>query len=90
MPQPGESLGGYSLLELLKAGRGVAVYKAVDKVSDALVAVKALFGEALEDPAAVSAFELEGRAMTQIAHRNVCPAGTGARPKGSASSFRSG
>ncbi len=71
MPQPGESLGRFLLMETVKAGEGVAVFKAMDKMSNSLCAIKALFGKALQDSMRVSAFEREGRTMAQISHPNV-------------------
>lgn len=72
MPQPGDSLLGHiQILETLKAGAGIAVFKAIDKKSNNLCAVKALFGNALLDPLRAAAFDREGRTMSRISHPNV-------------------
>jgi len=84
MPQPGEALGRFLILEIVKAGDSVAVCKAVDRTSNALYAVKALFGKGALDPQTIADFEREGEIMATIKHPNVM----GCRERGSSSGVR--
>ncbi len=71
MPQPGESLGRFLVLEISKAGPSTAVYRAVDKSTNGVFAIKALFGAGASDPKMAASFEREGELMSLIKHPNV-------------------
>ena len=59
------------LAELGRGGMGV-VYKAKDKITDEIVALKVLKPEIVNDPTRIERFKNELRLARKITHKNVC------------------
>ena len=57
--------------ELGRGGMGI-VYKARDKVTDEIIALKVLRPEIAQDPALIERFKNEVRLSKKITHKNVC------------------
>src|SRR5688572_29732414 len=68
----GARLGPYEILSALGAGGMGEVYKARDTRLDRLVAVKVLPDALAADPQFRARFDLEARAISQLAHPNIC------------------
>jgi Protein kinase domain len=68
----GARLGPYEIVGALGAGGMGEVYKARDTRLDRLVAVKVLPEMLAADPQFRARFELEARAISQLAHPNIC------------------
>jgi eukaryotic-like serine/threonine-protein kinase len=68
----GARLGPYEILGALGAGGMGEVYRARDTRLDRIVAVKVLSEELAADPQFRARFELEARAISQLAHPNIC------------------
>jgi serine/threonine-protein kinase len=69
---PGARLGPYEVLTATGAGGMGEVYKARDTRLDRIVAVKVLSEQLATDPQFRARFELEARAISQLAHPNIC------------------
>jgi eukaryotic-like serine/threonine-protein kinase len=67
----GARLGPYEVLAPLGAGGMGEVYRALDRRLDREVAVKVLPERLSEDPAALSRFEREAKALAALSHPNV-------------------
>jgi serine/threonine-protein kinase len=73
MPLPaGARLGPYEIVGTLGAGGMGEVYKARDTRLDRIVAVKVLSEQLAADPHFRARFDLEARAISQLAHPNIC------------------
>ncbi len=68
----GTRLGPYEILAPLGAGGMGEVYKAKDTRLDRTVAVKVLPSDLAADPALRARFEREARAISALAHPNIC------------------
>ena len=68
----GDRLGPYEILEPLGAGGMGEVYRARDTRLDRTVAVKVLPSDLAADPALRARLEREGRAISALAHPNIC------------------
>jgi serine/threonine protein kinase len=68
---PGSRLGPYEILAPIGAGGMGEVYRAKDPRLDREVAVKVLPERFAEDPAALSRFEREAKALAALSHPNV-------------------
>ncbi len=68
----GTRLGPYEILEPLGAGGMGEVYRAKDTRLDRTVAVKVLPGELAADSHLKARFEREARAISALAHPNIC------------------
>ena len=67
----GQTVGNFAIIEVLGQGGMGVVYKARDKKLDRLVAVKALPGHLLADPAAQQRFRREARVLAALNHSHV-------------------
>ena len=70
--EAGIRLGPYEILEPLGAGGMGEVYRAKDTRLDRTVAVKVLPSDVAADPALKARFEREPRAISALAHPNIC------------------
>jgi len=68
----GESIGPYSILELVGAGGMGEVYKAYDQRLQRNVAIKFLSHRFAADAASFQRFEREARAASSLSHPNIC------------------
>jgi serine/threonine-protein kinase len=68
----GARLGPYEILSAIGAGGMGEVYKARDTRLDRTVAVKVLPAALAADPQFRARFDLEARAISQLAHPNIC------------------
>ncbi len=68
----GTRLGPYEILEPLGAGGMGEVYRARDTRLDRTVAVKVLPHDLAADPQLKARFEREARAISALAHPNIC------------------
>ncbi len=68
----GTRLGPYEILEPLGAGGMGEVYKAKDTRLDRTVAIKVLPAGLAADPQLKARFEREARAISALAHPNIC------------------
>ncbi len=68
----GTRLGPYEILEPLGAGGMGEVYRAKDTRLDRTVAVKVLPSDLAADPQLRARFEREARAISALAHPNIC------------------
>ncbi len=68
----GTRLGPYEILEPLGAGGMGEVYRAKDTRLDRTVAIKVLPSETAADPQLKARFEREARAISALAHPNIC------------------
>jgi molecular chaperone DnaK len=71
VPQVGESIGNYKLVDLLGQGGMGRVYLAEHAVLGRRVALKMLRRRFSENPQAVERFQSEARAVNQIRHENI-------------------
>ena len=69
---PGERLGPYEVLGPIGAGGMGEVYRARDTRLDRTVALKVLPAELAADPHLKARFEREARAISALAHPNIC------------------
>ena len=69
---PGEHLGPYEVLGPIGAGGMGEVYRARDTRLDRTVALKVLPTELAADPQLRARFEREARAISTLAHPNIC------------------
>jgi Tol biopolymer transport system component len=69
---PGERLGPYEVLGPIGAGGMGEVYRARDTRLDRTVALKVLPSELAADPKLKARFEREARAISALAHPNIC------------------
>ena len=69
---PSTRLGPYELLAPIGAGGMGEVYKARDTRLDRTVAIKVLPGALATDPELRDRFDREARAISQLAHANIC------------------
>lgn len=70
--QPGEVLGGrYEILQLLGEGGMGAVYKAMDRELDRLIALKLIRPELAANPSILARFKQELLLAHQVTHKNV-------------------
>ena len=73
MPLPaGARLGPYEILAAIGAGGMGEVYRARDTRLDRTVAIKVLPEQLAGDPQFRARFDLEARAISQLAHPNIC------------------
>ena len=68
----GTRLGPYEILAPLGAGGMGEVYRAKDTRLDRTVEVKVLPGDLAADPHLRARFEREARAISALAHPNIC------------------
>ena len=68
----GTRLGPYEILEPLGAGGMGEVYRAKDTRLDRTVAIKVLPSDTAADPQLKARFEREARAISALAHPNIC------------------
>src|SRR5262245_6429717 len=73
-PQSLETLGRYQLLQKLGQGGMGTVYLAKDTKLDRQVAVKILPPHCVNDPAAVSRFQREAKALAKLSHPGIVQA----------------
>lgn len=71
MPQPGDVLGPYDLVEVIGDGSMGVVYRAVHRAIGRQVAVKILKPERARDPRSVERFFAEAQAVNRIRHPNI-------------------
>jgi serine/threonine-protein kinase len=71
--QPGETLGPYKLEELLGEGGMGLVFKAVRESDGAVVALKVMRFELIEDPVFGRRFEQEARAAAEVTEPHLVP-----------------
>jgi eukaryotic-like serine/threonine-protein kinase len=69
---PGTRLGPYEVVDLLGAGGMGEVYRARDTRLDRIVAIKVLSSGLASDPQLRERFEREARAISSLAHPNIC------------------
>jgi len=71
--EPGDTLGGYKLEELLGEGGMGLVYRAVRESDGAVVALKVMRFELIEDPVFGRRFEQEARAASEVSEPHLVP-----------------
>src|SRR3972149_1080134 len=69
---PGDSLGPYEIVSPLGAGGMGEVYRARDTRLDREVAIKVLPSHLSRSPEFRQRFEREAKAISQLAHPNIC------------------
>ena len=74
LPEVGDTLRDYRLVEEVGHGGMGTVFKAVHAKLDKVVAVKVLSGKRWHDPAAVARFEREVKAVGRLSHPNIVQA----------------
>ena len=72
MPDTGERLGHYEILDRLGAGGMGEVYRARDTRLDRPVAIKMISQDLQRDPNAMERFLREARAVSALNHPNIC------------------
>ncbi len=70
----GQTLGEYRLIELIGAGGGGTVFRALHERMDRMVAVKVIAPQAMSDAEAVRRFQREVRAAAKLMHPNIVTA----------------
>lgn len=71
MLAPGETLGPYTILDLLAVGGMGEVYRASDSRLNRQVAIKVLPSDVAADPLALERFRREARAVAALSHPNI-------------------
>lgn len=72
VPQPGDRLGRFKLLEPLGSGAAAVVFKAIDELLDAPICVKIVHPMVARDPEVLTRIKREVLLSRRIAHPNVC------------------
>jgi serine/threonine protein kinase len=72
-PSPGEVIGGYEILERIGGNMGL-VFKARHQMLDKVVVLKLVPADCIADPARLTRFQREMRAMGQLEHPNLVTA----------------
>jgi serine/threonine protein kinase/tetratricopeptide (TPR) repeat protein len=71
LPQPGESLGRYRLVEKIGQGGMGVVYRGLDTALDREVAIKLLPSEWATDPEKMERFKREAKVVASLSHPNI-------------------
>jgi tetratricopeptide (TPR) repeat protein/uncharacterized RDD family membrane protein YckC len=65
--------GRYELISLIGTGGMGKVYKALDQMSQAVIAIKIITPERVKDPKALERFKQEARIASGLSHPNIAP-----------------
>jgi serine/threonine protein kinase len=72
-PQPGDTLGAYTITDTLGSGGMATVYRARHNRLDRDAAVKVMHANHQADPTFLARFDREGRVLAQLDHPNIVP-----------------